>query len=205
MADHDYISHVLHYYNRYARTYDLSEFVRRGTRNKTVALSGWQPGDRVLDVCTGTGELALAFARRGASVVGVDIARGMLEWATTKRAGSNATWLGMDGVALGFRDRAFDISAISLALHHMVEPVQRRVLSELARVTRKRVVIVEPHAPSVPWLRSAWAVVYSWFDESEYVGEWMRQDFARTCQSVGLRIERTQVTGINRITICLPE
>lgn len=208
MVKHDYLRHVLHYYNGFAKYYDLGEFIRRGTRHKVVALSGWRPGEKVLDVCTGTGELALAFARRGAEVVGVDIARGVLECAAAKPMHPEPAWLEMDVTHLGFEDGAFDISTISLALHHMLEPVQCCVLAGMARVTRRRIVIVEPHTPANPRLWPIWAMVSSWFDESEHLLEWVRQDFAGTCQAAGLKIiEEVQVTtfGIHRITLCTPD
>ncbi len=206
MTDHDYRRHILYFYNRFAKYYDLGEPVRRGTRHKAVALSGWQPGDRVLDVCTGTGELALAFARRGAQVVGVDIATRALECAAAKAVDPQPTWLEMDATKLHFEDGAFDISTIGFALHHMLEPTQRRVLAEMVRVTRRKVVIVEPHTPANPRLQPIWATVHSWFDESEYHQEWARQDFAGTCRAVGLEVDKVQLAtfGIHRVTLCTP-
>ena len=206
MAGCDYRRHVLCYYNRFARCYDWGEFIRRDTRHKVLALSGWRPWERVLDVCTGTGELALVFARRGAEVVGVDIAKGMLECAAAKQADPKPTWLLMDATDLGFKDGAFGISTISLALHHMPEAIQRSVLAEVARVTRRRIVIVEPHTPTNPRLWSIWAAISSWFSESERMLEWARQDFVGTCRAAGLDTEGVLVTtfGIHRITFCRP-
>jgi ubiquinone/menaquinone biosynthesis C-methylase UbiE len=203
----DYRRHVLHYYNRFAGCYDWGEFIRRDTRRKTLALSGWRSWENVLDICTGTGELALAFARQGAEVVGVDIAKGVLECAATKLADPQPTWLVMDATNLGFKDRAFDIATISLALHHMPEAIQCRVLAEMARVTRRRIVIVEPHTPANPRLWSIWATISSWFDESEHMLAWARQDFAGTCRAAGLKIAAILVTtfGIHRITVCTPD
>jgi len=169
-------------------------------------LSGWHSGEKVLDLCTGTGELALAFARQGAEVVGVDIARGMLKRAQTKSPGSNLTWVEMDATELSFEAKSFDISLISLALHHMPKAVQLRVLRELRRVTRKRIVIIEPHTPVNPRLFTLWAIIASLLDESEYMHEWVRQDFTNTCHTAGLKVNFVQVTsiGLHRITLCNP-
>ena len=147
MAAQDYRRHVLHFYDRYARWYDLGEIFRRGTRNKAVALTGCRPRDRVLDVCTGTGELGLAFARHGAEVVGVDLVQAVLECASQKRVDGRTTWIQIEATKLGFENGAFVASAISLGLHYMLEPTQVSLLAEMARVTRGRIVIVEPHAP----------------------------------------------------------
>jgi ubiquinone/menaquinone biosynthesis C-methylase UbiE len=204
MSKRDYRQHILYFYNRFAKYYDLGEIFRRDTRERAVALSGWQPGDRVLDVCTGTGEQAMAFARRGAKVVGVDIARGVLECAAAKTARRRPRWLEMDATKLGFRDEAFDVATISFILHHMPEPIQRCLLTEVARVTRKRIVIIEPHTPANPRLQPIWAVIHARFDESEYHQEWSQQDFAATCRSANLQVEEVQIAslGIHRLTAC---
>ena len=205
-ADGAYRRYVLHYYNRFANLYDLGEFMRHRTRRKAVRLSGWQPGDRILDMCTGTGGLALAFASQSASVVGVDIARGMLKRASSKQHASTVTWLEMDATRLAFPDSAFDVSVLSLALHHMPEDVQVNVLSELRRVTRRRIVLIEPEVPVKPGWFPAWAFVASVIDESEYMHEWVRQDFIGTCRKAGLRVESVETSRfwIHRFILCSP-
>ena len=206
-ADSAYRRYVLHYYNRFANVYDLGEFMRYRTRRKAFELIGWQLGDRTLDLCTGTGGLALAFASRGANVIGVDIARGMLKRASAKGNGSSATWLEMDATRLGFPDEAFDVSVLSLALHHMPEVVQLKVLSELRRVTRRRILLIEPEVPVKPnWFR-AWAFVASVIDESEYMREWVKQDFIGTCEKAGLHVESVETSRfwIHRFVLCSPQ
>jgi ubiquinone/menaquinone biosynthesis C-methylase UbiE len=202
----DYRRHVLYYYSRFARYYDWGECFRRGTRHKAVALSGWEPGERVLDVCTGTGELALAFAQRGAEVAAVDLVKAMLDRAAAKAVGLKLTCLEMDAEDLGFEDKTFGVSTLGFALHHTLEPTQRRILAEMVRVTRKSVVIVEPNTPANPRLQPIWATVHSWIDESQHHGEWSRQDFAQTCRAVGLEVRKVQTAtfGIHRLTLCTP-
>src|SRR4029079_8855650 len=143
----DYRWHILHHYNRHAYLYDRMEFIRRGTRRKAVSLSGWRTGERILDLCTGTGEMALVFASQGAKVVGTDIARGMLKRAVNKSVGLASAWVEMDATHLAIADSSFEISIISLALHHMPISVQLCVLEELRRVTRRRILIIEPGVP----------------------------------------------------------
>lgn len=205
-AEGAYRQYVLHYYNRFAHWYDLGEFMRYRTRRRAFELSGWRPGERVLDLCTGTGGLALAFAARGASVIGVDIARGMLKRAVAKGNGASAAWIEMDATRLGFPDAAFDVSLLSLALHHMPEAAQINVLSELRRVTRRRIVLIEPEVPVKPgWFR-AWAFVASAIDESEYMHEWVRQDLVGTCEKAGLRVDAVETSRfwVHRYLLCNP-
>lgn len=198
--------HVLHYYNRFASLYDLGEFIRRGTRRKAMELSGWHTGETVLDLCTGTGELALTFASNGARVVGADLARGMLNVAAAKGKSPNSSWFQMDATNLAFADQAFDVSVLSLALHHMPENVQVNVLGELRRVTRRRVVIIEPDIPVKPNWVPIYAFVASIIDESEYMHEWVIQDLPRTCRSAGLQVETVHEStfGLHRILLCKP-
>jgi len=205
-VSHDYRSHILHHYNRYPHLYDVMEFLRRGTRHKAMSLSGWRPGEQILDLCTGTGELALVFASQGANVVGTDIARGMLKRAVNKSLGTRSAWAEMDATHLAFADDTFDISALSLALHHMPVTVQLEVLGELRRVTRRRIVIIEPDVPVNRRWSPIWSFVASIIDESEYMHEWVRQDFAITCRTAGLNVESIHGTsfGLHRIVLCEP-
>lgn len=202
----DFRQHVLYHYNRFAALYDLGEFIRRGTRREAMELSGWQPGEKVLDLCTGTGELALTFAAQAAVVIGVDLARGALKVASTKSMGNVPTWIEMDATRLGFADCSFDVSMLSLALHHMPEPVQGEVLKELRRVTRRRVVIIEPDVPVKPNWVSTYVFVASIIDESEYMHEWVHQDLVKTCERAGLQVEKLLSTtyGLHRILLCKP-
>jgi len=203
---HTYQRHVLFYYNQYATLYDLGEFIRRGTRREAMELSGWIPGDSVLDMCTGTGEIALAFAAQGANVVGTDIARGMLQRAFSKSQYKNSAWSEMDATRLAFSDKSFDISVLSLALHHMPESVQLKVLRELRRVTRKRVILVEPNTPVNPTWIPLWNALAAIIDESEHMNEWFHQDFVGTCRSAGLAVDAVheKTYRLHQIVICNP-
>jgi demethylmenaquinone methyltransferase/2-methoxy-6-polyprenyl-1,4-benzoquinol methylase len=205
-TDGEYRWHVLYHYNRFAHLYDLGELIRRGTRHKAMLLSGWKPGERVLDLCTGTGTLARTFASQGATVVGVDLARGMLKRAARKGKGMNAAWLEMDVTRLAFSDGSFEVSVLSLALHHMPVPVQLKVLEEIRRVTSRCVVIIEPDIPVDPRWIPIWTFVADVIDESEYMHEWVRQDLPGTCSAAGLHVNSIHVTtlGLHRILICEP-
>ena len=205
-VNHDFRQHVLYHYNRFAALYDLGEFIRRGTRQKAMELSGWQPGEKVLDLCTGTGELALTFATQGADVIGIDLARGALKVASAKSMGDVSTWIEMEATHLGFADNSFEVSMLSLALHHMPEPVQVNVLKELGRVTSRRVVIVEPDVPVKSNWVSTYVFVASIIDESEYMHEWVHQDLSGTCQTAGLSVEGIISTtfGLHRNLLCKP-
>ncbi len=93
-------------------------------------------GMLVLDVGTGTGDLALAFLRRGArAVVGVDFAPAMLARARDKSAGRWPLSLAAaDALRLPFADAAFDCVASAFVLRNLAD--LEAGLAEMVRVLR---------------------------------------------------------------------
>src|SRR6185503_8857345 len=92
--------------------------------------------ERVLDVATGSGNAALAAARRGCTVVGIDYVPGLLDRARRRRdaEGLDAQFIEGDAEALSFADGQFDV--VSSVFGAMFAPDQEQTASELARVTR---------------------------------------------------------------------
>lgn len=95
-----------------------------------------QPGARVLDVATGTGNLAIPAARQGALVWGIDIAPNLLEQARQRAASENlqATFQEADAEQLPFPDAHFDV--VMTMFGAMFAPRPETTAAELARVCR---------------------------------------------------------------------
>ena len=117
-----------------------------------------RPGDRVLDACCGTGDLALAARAEGATVTGLDFSERMLDRA--RRKSDEIEWLRGDALALPFADRSFDAATVGFGVRN-VEDLGRG-LRELRRVLRPggRLAILEVVRP-----KGAVAAFYRvWFD-----------------------------------------
>ena len=92
------------------------------------------PGDRVLDACCGTGDLAVAARKAGATVVGLDFSAGMLERARRKEP--EIEWVQGDLLELPFEDASFDAATVGFGVRNVADLEQ--ALAELRRVLRAR-------------------------------------------------------------------
>lgn len=130
-----------------APTYDLVNRLLSAGRDrawrKAAARTLDAPaGGRVLDLCAGTADLAIAIAGRGAGVlVCADFSLEMLALARRKaerrRGAARFSFVGADGLALPFRDASFDGAGIAFGLRNLQDRAQglaeiRRVLKPLA-------------------------------------------------------------------------
>lgn len=116
---------------------DSPSHARGASLARLVELVGPQPHWHVLDVATGTGHTALAFAPRVAAVVGLDLTPEMLVAATNlaaERGVENISFIPGDVEDLPFGDGVFDLVTCRIAAHHF--PNVGRFLAEATRVLR---------------------------------------------------------------------
>jgi SAM-dependent methyltransferase len=119
------------------------------TEQRLVQLLDLSGDERVLDVGTGAGALALGLAPLVTGVIGVDIVPELLEEAR-KRAPGNAEFLDGDAYELPFPSDAFDVVSTGRTLHHVQRP--ELVLAEMNRVLRPggTMLVVDQLAPNDP-------------------------------------------------------
>jgi len=128
----------------FPRLYDtLLEPLVRGFRETGVRLVDPQPGMKVLDVGCGTGTHLALYAAAGCRVTGVDINADMIARAAS-RLGPNADVREADATDLPFQADAFDMAIGMLVLHEMSPSDRRTALGEMARVSR-RVLVIDHH------------------------------------------------------------
>jgi demethylmenaquinone methyltransferase/2-methoxy-6-polyprenyl-1,4-benzoquinol methylase len=134
-------------------------------RERAADLAAVRPGDRALDVATGTGDLALELARRvmpGGEVVGSDFSEGMLEHARRKSAGTpGVRFEPANALALPYADGEFAAATVGFGARNFSDLDQG--LREMARVVRPggRVVVLEITTPTKPPLSTFFRL---WFD-----------------------------------------
>lgn len=138
----------------------LSMNIDRYWRNWTVRKLAPVPGEPILDVCTGTGDLALAFQRAtgGRSpIVATDFCREMLDIGRRKQEaagiGSELTFVEADAQELPFEDDRFAIVSVAFGLRNVADT--DRGLAEMTRVCRPggQVAVLEFSTPRVQPLR----------------------------------------------------
>jgi demethylmenaquinone methyltransferase/2-methoxy-6-polyprenyl-1,4-benzoquinol methylase len=158
-------------FDRIAGVYDLLNTVMTAGlhhrwRERAADLARIGPGAHVLDVATGTGDLALELARRvapGGEVVGSDFSEAMLARARRKEqpAGAELRFEWGDALELPYGDGTFDAATVGFGARNFSDLA--RGLVEMVRVVRPggRVVVLEFTSPT----RAPLSIFYSlWFD-----------------------------------------
>ena len=118
-------------------------------RNIVYKLSMQNGPSKIIDIATGTGDIALCFANDNVQVVGVDNASMMLDLANKKSMGlSNIRFQLEDAENMSFDDNTFDVATIGFGVRNFENLEQG--LSEIKRVLRpgKKLIILETAVPS---------------------------------------------------------
>src|SRR4051794_33237405 len=149
-------------FDRIAGPYDLMNSVMTAGlhhrwRERAADLARVGPGSRALDVATGTGDLAIEIASRGAEVIGSDFSEGMLEVARKKAP--SLDWEQANALALPYPDASFDAATVGFGARNFSDLAQG--LREMTRVVRPggRVVVLEittPQKPPLSWFFRLW-------------------------------------------------
>ena len=163
-ADLDVKRQALELFRGLPRRYDLlSAVLSFGQdprwRRALVKAVAPAPGERVLDVATGTGLVAAQLARSGCAVVGIDQSSEMLSAARRRFAGAEGDRVELiegEAEALPFPNASFDALTFTYLLRYVEDPAA--TICELARVVRPggRVSSLEFGVPPRPLARIAW-------------------------------------------------
>jgi demethylmenaquinone methyltransferase / 2-methoxy-6-polyprenyl-1,4-benzoquinol methylase len=149
-------------FDRIAGVYDrmnsvMTAGLHHRWRERAADLAAVRGGTRALDVATGTGDLAIELASRGADVTGMDFAPAMLEIARAKAP--EIAFEEGDALALRYDDGEFDAVTVGFGARNFAD--LDAGLGEMARVAKPggRVVVLEittPQRPPLSWFFRAW-------------------------------------------------
>jgi demethylmenaquinone methyltransferase/2-methoxy-6-polyprenyl-1,4-benzoquinol methylase len=158
-------------FDRIAGVYDvmntaMTAGLHHRWRERTADRAELSPGDSALDVCCGTGDLALELARRvgpEGRVVGSDFSERMLELARAKggEAGADVRFEWADALELPYGDGEFEAVTVGFGVRNLAD--LDRGLGEMTRVLKPggRIAILEITQPRRPPLSTFFSV---WFD-----------------------------------------
>ena len=151
---------------RIARRYDflndLQSFgLHRCWKRRVAELAQLKNGDRALDLCCGTGDIAFALARRGAETTGLDFSAQMLEVAAARQRHlksqiANLKLIPGDAQQLPFPENSFDVVTVGYGLRNLTS--WERGLDEMHRVARPgaRLIVLDFGRPA----NALWRAVY---------------------------------------------
>ena len=132
----------------------------RDLRKFTPEFSHMKAGDKVIDVCCGTGAQVLEYGRHGIIATGIDSSQDMLKIATRNRMRQKAVNVSFqlaDATNLPFPDGYFDYATVSFGLHDKEKPIRYQIIFEMKRIVKQdgALILIDYQ---VPLPRNAWAV-----------------------------------------------
>jgi demethylmenaquinone methyltransferase/2-methoxy-6-polyprenyl-1,4-benzoquinol methylase len=159
----------------------LSLNIDRYWRSWTVKKLAPQPGEPILDVCTGTGDLAIAFQRATggkSEIVAADFCREMLEIGRRKqsrlRIGNELSFVEADAQQLPFEDDRFSVVSVAFGLRNVADT--DRGLAEMARVCQPggQVAVLEFSTPRIQPLRALYLFYFR--NILPRIGQWFARN-----------------------------
>ena len=160
-----------------------------------VRLAAAEPGMRVLDLGTGTGNLAARFAAFGCSVIGVDFSSEMLAAARKKVPDAQFVRGDLTGGLDLLGDEQFDLIVSTYVFHEFDLSTKVSILRRFVRdhlTERKRIIIGDIAFPTVKEREEAhrrWAA--QWDEEEHY---WAADEAIAACEKAGLHARYVQVS-----------
>jgi ubiquinone/menaquinone biosynthesis C-methylase UbiE len=158
----------------------------KNIRRRIPEFSGMKAGDKVIDVCCGTGAQVIEYGHLGIVATGIDIDPGMLKIATrnsVKQKTTNVSFQLADATKLPFPDGYFCYTSISLALHDKEKHIRNQIISEMKRVTKKdgALILIDFH---VPLPGNVWSIIARAIES--FVGGTHHQNFKEYITNNGL-------------------
>jgi len=182
--------------------YDTVTMPFSRVRTEVANFTNARSGSKILDVATGTGKQAFAFAKKGHDVIGIDLSEAMLNVANKRNEYGNVKFQVADATDLPFDDKSFDVSCVSFALHDMPLSIRDRALKEMVRVTKPRgmIIAVDYALPDNKFWRFLVYHLVKLYERS-YYSKFIRSDLEALLRKSGIEIkdELPALLGAGRI------
>ncbi len=191
-------------WSRLARFYDL--LVRlsllplggeRKFRERFMSFAGLIEGQRVLDVCCGTGGLTSLLANRAGDdgvLIGVDLSPGMIETARRKTGSPVVGFEIANSESLPFSRNEFDTAFVSLGLHEMPEAARCNTLKEIHRILKAggNLFVLDYSLPSGAFARLVMRAFVAVFEDEHAYRMLTNGSLATEIQEAGLAIQKQE-------------
>jgi len=183
-----------------------------GERRWRESIIEWinpQPGEKIIDVCSGTGTLSIMLAKRlgGGEVVGIEISPAQLKIARKKEKPDGLFFIEGDAQDIPLEDCYFDRGVICGALHEMPQEVRGNVLSEAYRIIRPggKIVIIEHNKPKRKWKAGLFDFLERFNPEYPTYKNMLKCGLINEIERAGFRIVKTNTTSWEYLQIVLAE
>lgn len=167
-----------------------------------------KPGDRVIDICSGTGTLAIMIGNRLAGlgqgsgpppggVAGIEISDRQMAVAMNKSIPANVELARADAQAVPYPDARFDKGVIFGALHEIPGPARRNILAEAYRVLKPgaRTVILEHNRPEGRWRALFYRLLERPTPEYPTYSDLLESGLSREIAEAGFRVMSTEAVA----------
>ena len=157
--------------------------ILKNVRVRTIEFAGIEAGEKVLDVCCGTGDQVFHYARMGAIAYGIDLSPAMIEIAekNKKKLGLvDVSFQIADAQNIPFKDNFFDYASVSFGLHEKERQARNKIVSEMKRVVKRggNLIFIDFQVPLPKGLRSFLIKTVEHFagkDHYEYFKDYLKQ------------------------------
>jgi len=155
---------------------------------RVLATLDLEPSLSILDLATGTGTLAAAFAERGHRVAGIDFAARLLRRARRRLPGADLRLMDLADLPQ-LPDDAYDIVALAYVLHGMPPQMRRFALCQARRLARRHVLVFDYSGPG------RWHVRLIEWIEGPHYPSFVDRPLADLAAEAGLIVEREERTS----------
>ena len=155
---------------------------------RVLEILSLEPELSVLDLATGTGTLAAAFAERGHRVAGIDFAARLLRRARRRLPEANLRLMDLADLPQ-MPDNAYDVVTLAYVLHGMPPQMRRFALCQARRLARRYVLVLDYSGPG------RWHVRLIEWIEGPHYPSFVARSMAELAAEAGLIVEREERTS----------